>query len=60
MRENPDGFLSPPCGFAAEAALFPVYRWDLTKRLKPNDARSVKNRVATGHSPVAQAAPSRA
>jgi hypothetical protein len=43
------------CGCAAGAAPIPVYRWDLTKRLKPGDARRLKDKVAAGRSPAAHA-----
>jgi hypothetical protein len=41
------------CGWAEGAAPIPVYRWDLIKRLKPGDAWSLNDKVATGRSPVA-------
>jgi hypothetical protein len=41
------------CGCAAVAAPIPVYRWDLIKSLKPGNARRVRDKVATGQSPVA-------
>jgi hypothetical protein len=44
------------CGCAAVAAPIPVYGWDLTKNLKPNDARRPGDKVTTGPSPVALAA----
>ena len=47
------------CGCAAGAAPIPVYRWDLIKRLKPSDAWSMKDKVATGPSPVAPTMPVR-
>jgi hypothetical protein len=40
---------------AAGSALFPVYRWDLTESLKPNHAGGVRDKVAPGPSPAAQA-----
>ena len=40
-------------GFAAEPAPIPVYRWDLIKYLKKSNARKLKDKVATGQSPVA-------
>ena len=43
------------CGSAAGAAPIPVYRWDLTKSLKPNNAGDEGDKVATGRSPVALA-----
>jgi len=45
------------CGCAAGAAPIPVYRWDLTKKLKPSDAWSKEDKVATGPSPVAPTMP---
>ena len=51
-------FPSSP-GASRVAAPIPVYRWDLTKKLKPTDAWSRKDKVATGQSPVAQATPAR-
>ena len=44
------------CGFAAVAAPIPVYRWDLSKSLKPSDAGRLRDKVTTERSPVARAA----
>jgi len=44
------------CGCAAGAAPIPVYGWDLIMDLKPNHARRLGDKVATGQSPVALAA----
>jgi hypothetical protein len=43
------------CGSAAGAAPIPVYGWDFIKSLKPNRAKSLRDKVATGRSPVAPA-----
>jgi hypothetical protein len=43
------------CGFAAGAAPIPVYGSDLTKSPKPNHARRLEDKIATGRSPVAPA-----
>jgi hypothetical protein len=37
-----------PVGFADGAALPPVYRWDLIKSLKPNNARELRDKDAAG------------
>ena len=39
------------------AAPIPVYRWDLNKYLKPHNAWRLRDKVATGRSPVAPATP---
>src|ERR1700687_5421921 len=49
-------FSHRPAGFADGAALIPVYRRDLIKSLKPNDAWSAADKVAPGRTPVAPAA----
>jgi hypothetical protein len=44
-----------PAGFAGGAAHPPVYRWDRSKYLKPNNAGRRWDIAATGHSPFALA-----
>ena len=48
-----------PVGFADGAAPIPVYGWDLIKSLKPNHAGRVRDKVAAGLNPAAQATPER-
>ena len=48
-------FSHRPVGFADGAALFPVYRWDLIKSLKPSNARRLQDKVAAGLNPAAHA-----
>jgi hypothetical protein len=51
MRGNPDGSLSSP-GASRAAALFPVYRWDLFRRILLAPIRWGRDKVMAGGTPA--------